>query len=420
MIICQAYKYRLETNHIIEQKLIQFSGCCRFVWNKSLYLIKKRLEFHTPILWYNDLAGLLKLWKQSEEFSFLKKVHSQILQQTLKNLDRAINDAFDKSQPNKKFPVFKKKHESNSFRYPQGFKVDNNKVYLPKIGWVKFKKSREILGIIKNITIKKEGKYWYVVFVTKKEKYIIKRNNDPIGIDVGVNKIVTLSNGCYFTPLDFTKLDKKLKKEQRKLSRKQHPKKQYDKTKISKNYLKQSQKVNKIHTKINNMRYDYLHKLSTAITKNHGIVVIEDLKIKEMTKSAKGTIVNPGKNVKIKSQLNKSVLYQGWGIFTKMIKYKLEYSGGKLIKVKPYNTSLTCPKCNTISKNNRKNQNDFACVACNYNNNADLIGAINILSKAGYMVTNLPQDMREVKPVEYTKYMMKQEPELYSISKYSA
>ena len=320
----------------------------------------------------------------------------------MKNLDKAINDAFDKSQPNKRFPVFKKKYKNNSFRYPQGFKIVNNKVYLPKIGWIKFIKSREILGVVKHITIKKEGKNWYIVFTTKREKDIIKRNNNPIGLDVGIKKIVTLSNGCYFTPINFTKNDRKLKIEQRKLAKKIY---------LSKNYKKQAQKVTKVHNKISNTRYDYLHKLSTAITKNHGIVVVEDLKIKEMTKSAKGTIKNPGKNVEIKSHLNKDILYQGWNMFVRMLKYKLEYSGGELIKVQPYNTSLTCPECNNISHDNRKTQEDFDCISCHYTNNADLVGAINILSNAGYITTNLPQGMREVKPVEYTKYTEKQEPD---------
>ena len=140
MIVCQAYKFRLKTNSDMEQKLAQFTGCCRFVWNKALELIKYRLEHNRPIPWYNDLAGFLGLWKRSEEYAFLSKAHSQILQQTLKDLEKAVKSSFT-SGNGIRFPKFKKKYHHDSFRYPQGVKIEGNRIYLPKIGWVRFYKS---------------------------------------------------------------------------------------------------------------------------------------------------------------------------------------------------------------------------------------------------------------------------------------
>jgi len=396
MIICQAYKFRLKTNSNIEQKLVHFAGCCRFVWNKALELIKYRLAHHRPILWYNDLAHLLKLWKKSEEYGFLSKAHSQILQQTLKDLEKAIKSAFT---PNNgiNFPKFKKKYLNDTFRYPQGVKIEGNRIYLPKIGWICFYKSREIEGKIKQVTVKREFKFWFVSIVVEKEIFPAKRTDNPVGIDLGVKNICTLSSGEYIEPLDLSKLEKKLVREQRRLSRKK---------KFSKNWYKQKSKISSLWYRIKNKRYDYLHKLTTTIAKNHGIVVMEDLRIKNMTKSARGTIDNPGHNVRQKTGLNRSILRQSWGILKRLLEYKLEFSGGELRLVDPKYTSLECPVCGHVDKNNRKSQSLFVCQSCGYKDNADHVASINILSR-GY----LPQGMREVKPVEYARvHMMKQEP----------
>ena len=404
MIICQTYKFRLKTNSDIENKLINFAGCCRFVWNKALSLIKYRLEHNIPILWYNDLAGLLTLWKKSEEYGFLKKVHSQILQQTLKSLEKAVKSAFKKGN-GIKFPQFKKKNRNDSFKYPQGVKIHGNRIFLPKIGWIRFYKSRDIEGDIKEVIVKKEYNKWFVCIVTKREKIIKRRNGNPVGLDVGVRKIVTLSNGITFSPLDLKKYENRLKHFQRKLSKKK---------KFSRNWYKQKKKINKIWEKIVNIKRDYIHKITTAIAKNHGIVVVvEDLKIKNMTKSAKGTKENPGRNVKQKAGLNRKILTQSWGKFFEILEYKLKYSGGRLIKVSPRDTSITCPECGYKTKENRKTQSRFKCIRCGYENNADIVGAINILRKYQVertTIKNLPAGSGEVKPVEYgIVHTMKQE-----------
>lgn len=141
MKIRKAFKFKLKTTADIEQKLNIFSGHTRFVWNKALAMCIHRLENKHNISWYGESCFWLRLWKQSDEYSFLKECHSQVLQQKLKDLDKAFKDCFDKKQPLKRLPRFKKKHHSNAFRYAQGFKFDNRRVFLPKIGWVGFFKS---------------------------------------------------------------------------------------------------------------------------------------------------------------------------------------------------------------------------------------------------------------------------------------
>ena len=151
--IRKAYRFRLKTNRDIENKLSRYCGSARFVWNKSLAMNLDRLGSKQGILWYNELAFWLTLWKQSEEYGFLRECPSQVLQQKLRDLDRAFRDCFDRSQPLKRSPVFKKKGAGDGIRFPQGFRIENRRLFLPKLGWVGFYKSCPIDGKIKNITI---------------------------------------------------------------------------------------------------------------------------------------------------------------------------------------------------------------------------------------------------------------------------
>ncbi len=293
------------------------------------------------------------------------------------NLDRALKEALSKTNP-KRFPRFKKKGQRDSIRYPQGFKVDqtNSRVYLPKIGWVRYRQSQELVGQPKNITLSKRGQHWYVSIQTELEVEQPKPTATSIvGGDLGIARFLTLSTGEYFSPLNsFRKLEKKLAKLQRTKARR---------TKGSQNWQKIKRKITKLHIRIANARNDYLHKLSHNLSKNHAVVVLEDLKVANMSKSAKGTIEEPGTNVKAKSGLNKSILDQGWAEFKRQLDYKLEWLGGLLVLVDPKNTSRCCPECGHTSKDNRTTQERFLCVECGYRENADFVGALNVL-RAGH------------------------------------
>ena len=372
MVIRKAFKFRLKTNRETEQYLSRSAGCCRFVWNKALALQKEKLEAGERCLPYSQLAELLRDWKQEETMSFLQEVHSQPLQQTLMNLDKAIREAFDPKNP-KQFPRFKKKGRHESFRYPQGFKLEDDRVFLPKLGWVRFHKSREIEGTPKNVTVSQRGKHWFVsVQVEMEVSEPVHPSMSTIGIDVGVKRFATLSDGTFIEPRSsFRKLEKKLAREQRKLSRKE---------KFSKNWHKQRERVSQIHVKIADARSDFLHKASTIISKKHAVVVLEDLRVSNMSKSAKGTKEEPGRNVRAKSGLNKAILDQGWSEFRRQLEYKEAWAGGKVVAVPPRNTSRTCPVCVHVSPENRKTQASFVCVVCGYRENADYVAAMNILA----------------------------------------
>jgi len=376
MKICKAYKYRLKAKPEQENLFRQQAGCCRFVWNKALALQKERLDSGKKVLRYVEIAKLLTGWKKEEETVWLAETQSQTMQQTLKFLDKAIKEAFDKKNQ-KRFPRFKKKGKStDSFRYPQGFKLDGNRIFLPKIGWVRFIKSREIEGSLRNVTVSRRGDHWYVSIQTEREiAEPIHPSVSSVGIDLGVTRFATLSDGSFLEPLNsFKKLEKKLAKEQRRLARKK---------KLSTNWKKQKRKLTRLHIRIADARNDYLHKSSATISKNHAIVYVEDLKIRNMSKSAAGTTEAPGKNVRAKSGLNRAILDQGWFEFRRQLEYKLAWAGGWLVKVPPQNTSRTCPECGCIAKDNRKTQAAFRCVECGFKENADHVGAINI-KRAGH------------------------------------
>ena len=167
------------------------------------------------------------------------------------------------------------------------------------------------------------------------------------------------------------------------------------KTKFSNNWKKAKARVQKIHTRIANARRDFLHKTTTTISKNHAIVCIEDLQVRNMSKSAAGGSDSPGRNVKAKSGLNKSILDQGWFEFRRQLEYKQVWLGGEVLAVPARNTSRTCPACGHVSADNRQTQALFACVECGYENNADLVGAINILSRGMHMLRDEGQDMAD-------------------------
>ena len=370
MIIRKGYKYRIKADAGTKQKFAQYAGSCRFVWNKILAINEARYISNTPRIGFADSCKLVRLWKENDEYGFLADVQSQTLQQALRDLDRAYINCFEgRAEP----PNFRKKFLDDSFRFPQGFKVDGNRVYLPKIGWVPFWKSRDTLGTIKNVTVSRRGEHWYVSFQIERE--VVEPSHPAtasVGIDMGVVCFAALSDGQLIEPLDsFRQHEAKLAKEQRKLS---------FKAKFSNNWIKQKRKVNRVHQTIANLRHDFLHKHSTKISKNHATVVVENLKVSNMSRSAKGTLEAPGTNVAQKSGLNKAILDQGWRLFRTMLEYKQVWRGGEVIAVAPHHTSQRCAECGHISPLNRVSQALFSCVACGHTDHADVNAARNILA----------------------------------------
>jgi putative transposase len=217
---------------------------------------------------------------------------------------------------------------------------------------------------------------------------------------MGIARFATLSDGSFYLPLDsFKKHERALRKAQKALSRKQ---------KFSQNWYKAKVRVSRIHEDIANARKDFLHKTSTEVSKNHATVVLENLQVRNMSGSARGTRENPGTCVKAKSGLNKSILDQGWFEFRRQLEYKLSWRGGNLILLPPQNTSRRCASCGYISKENRPSQAQFRCLSCGHEANADENAARNILA-AGLAVSACGEDIRQGRNI-FPAASAKQEP----------
>ena len=354
----------------------RFAGSCRFVFNKALALQKERYENGEKKLGYAGLCKLLTEWRNSSEMAWLADAPVHPLQQTLKDLERAYSNFFAKRAD---FPRFKKKGQHDSFRYPDPKQIKleqhNSRILLPKLGWLRYRNSRDVLGTVKNVTVSRSCDKWFVSIQTEREVDRPLPRGTAVGIDMGITRFATLSDGTFYAPLSsFNHHETALRKAQQAMSRK---------TKFSNNWKKAKARIQRIHSRIGNARRDYLHKTSTAISQNHAMVCIEDLQVRNMSQSAAGTADAPGKNVRAKSGLNKSILDQGWGEFRRQLDYKLVWNGGWLVVVPPQNTSRTCPCCGHVSADNRQTQARFVCVECGFEENADLVGAINVL-RAGH------------------------------------
>ena len=281
----QAFKYELMPTGEQQRDMGCYAGSCRFVYNKALALQKTNYEAGGKFVGYVAMANLLPEWKK--EFPWLKESPSQALQHALKNLERAYKNFFEKRAD---FPRFKRKGMGDSLRFPQGCEIDqaNGRIKLPKLGWMRYRNSRDILGIPKNITISQCGGKWYASIQTEREvEQPIPSATSAIGIDMGITRFATLSDGSFVAPLNsFKKHEVRLNRYQRAMSRK---------VKFSKNWQKAKRRVQNIHARIGNARRDFLHKTTTSISKNHAMVAIEDLQVRNMSKSSKGNAQKAGK-----------------------------------------------------------------------------------------------------------------------------
>ena len=355
----------------------RFAGACRFVFNRALALQNENHEAGNKYVSYTKMASWLIEWKSHPDTQWLKDTPSLPLQQSLKDLERGYKNFFQKRAA---FPRFKKRGQNDAFRYPQGVKLDqtNNRISLPKLGWIRYRNSREVIGEVKNVTVIQSCGKWYVSIQTEYEvPEQVHKAASMVGLDAGVTKLATLSDGTVYQPVNSFKANqRKLAMLQRQLSRK---------VKFSASWQKQKKKIQRLHSHIANIRRDYLHKVTSEISKNHAMIVIEDLKVSNMSKSAKGTAERPGRNIRAKSGLNRSILDQGWYEMRRQLEYKQLWRGGQVLAIPPAYTSQRCACCGHTAKENRQTQSKFVCQVCGYTENADINGARNILA-AGHAV----------------------------------
>ena len=336
------------------------AGCCRFVYNYFLALAKEHKDFN-----YNEYSKKLTALKKDEKYNFLQEVAANPLQQSLRHLDDSFKKFF-KKQTN--FPVFKKKFINDRFSHPADVKLNpsHTKIFLPKIGYMKFKTSKKYLKLLKThefrtCTVMVEAGKWYISILIEDNTVaqLPVSINKTVGIDLGVKKYLVMSTGqSVSTPNIINKL-KEIDRLKSLLSKK---------IKGSNASKKLRLKIQRKQKRLNDLREDFLSKLVDYIIKNHDCVILEDLNIRKMIKHSGDW----------KSNFNRLMTMIPMYEFRRKLEYKAILAGKYCVAVNPANTSRTCSECGHVDKKNRKSQADFECTRCGFSANADYNAAINI------------------------------------------
>lgn len=353
-------------------------GVCRAVWNTGL---EQRREYRrrSAFVGYAEQCRQLAEAKRSEPW--LAEAPSHVLQQTLRDLDRACG----------RHGTFRvrwrsKRRTPPAFRFPEGSRIRVRRLNrrwgearLPKLGAVRFRWTRPLGGTVRNATVLRDGGRWYIAFCVEDGEAEAAPNGRPaVGVDRGVKAAVATSEGLLWDRAFVTAGEaRRLRRLQQQLARQ---------AKGSRRRAAARIKIGRLNARVRARRADFCSAAAHRLTRAHGLVAVEDLNVRGMTASARGTLEAPGRGVRQKAGLNRAILDKGWGGFLMALEHKARYHGARIVRVPPAFTSQTCHACGHVAPGNRESQAVFRCVACGRRAHADVNAAKNILA-AGLAVT---------------------------------
>lgn len=366
----RGYQYRLYPSEDQAQRLLRWEGALRYLWNLAHEQRLLGLSRHSgdPKRYYSAINQMKELTELRSLAPWINDVPCDVCQSTLKDLHEAWQKCFAKQagkprfkarnqstmglcEPHKKAWSVKKRHGQDVLSFP---KVGNLPVVL----------HRPWEGRATSATITRDGDAWFVSILCEIEvPDPAPPPGPPVALDRGVANVVADNTGHIEPRPDFVARGQaKVRKAQKNLSRKK---------KGSKNRAKAREKVARAHRKIRRQKEAFLHRLSKHYAKNHSVIVLEDLKLKNMTASARGTADDPGKNVAQKAGLNRELLGVGLYDFERQVTYKSVIYGSRVVKVPAAYSSQTCGACGHVAAENRKTQARFVCVSCGHDVHAD-------------------------------------------------
>jgi transposase len=370
-----ARRYRLRLTIEQDARLGQWSGALRALWNAGLE--QRRTA-------WRDCGASVGLSEQCRdltdaraEIEWLADVPAQTAQQTLRDLDGAFGNFFAGRAA---FPRWRSRGSRAGLRFPQGVEVRRlnrrwSEVRLPKLGWVRFRWTRAPGGAIKHATLTRDALGWHVSLCVELDQQPAPPNHGPaVGIDRGVAALAATSDGELLAPEFWTAGERR-----RRRALEQHLARQ---RRGSNRRRETVRKLGQLRARTARRRQDALHNLSHDLATGHGLVAIEALNVRNMTAGARGSVDEPGANVRAKAGLNREILEQGWGELHRQLAYKTVWYGSELRQVPAAYSSQTCSACWVIDNEARESQARFRCRACGHTQNADVNAACVILARA--------------------------------------
>ena len=369
----KANKYRIKPTVAQQERLAVQFGHARFIYNYCLDIKNTAYKEYGVNISRYALSGMLPAMKRERLYAWLKDAHSHVLQSALLHLDTAFKNFFAKRA---KFPRFKKKSGKQSCQYPQGVKIKDTLIFIPKVGWVKAVIHREPIGKIKTVTVSKDATGCYFASVLLDDGVVqpekVKQIEHHVGLDMGITHFITLSTGEKVdNPRFVNQQQRNLKRKQKNLSRKKKGSQRYAKAKL---------RVAQSHKQVKNARNDFQHKLSFKLANENQAVSIEELNISGMSKN---------------HRLARHILDVGWYDFTTKLNYKLADRGHHLVKNdRFFASSKTCHCCGHKVDKLPLNIRKWDCTVCGTTHDRDENAAINLdkegiikLKAEGYTVS---------------------------------